>query len=49
MSSALAAPHDSDTHWVRYCSYTRRAAGSPLAFSKVMPAAVNPVEGTVSP
>ena len=49
MSSALAAPQDSDTHWVRYCSWTRRGVGSPLAFSKVIPAAMNPVEGTVSP
>ena len=44
-----SAATDSEVHWVRYCSYSRVAIGSPLAFSNVMPAEPKPVAGTVSP
>jgi hypothetical protein len=45
----LIAAADSEVHCVRYCSETRCGAGSPLAFSNVMPAAPKPLAGTVSP
>jgi hypothetical protein len=49
MRCLLIAAWEMDVHWATYCSRVRIGILSPLYFSNVMPAAMNPFAGTVSP